>query len=86
MQTARNIFGDTVTYCSDMYDAAAGADAAALLTEWKQFRIPDWDRLRDIMKGCVLIDGRNIYNPEEPLSAGFDYYCIGRSHESISRR
>lgn len=86
MQTARNIFGDTVTYCSDMYDAAAGADAAALLTEWKQFRIPDWDRLRDIMKGRVLIDGRNIYNPEEPLSAGFDYYCIGRSHESISRR
>lgn len=80
METARGIFGDSVVYCSDIYDAASGADAVALVTEWKQFRIPDWKRLRTIMKGRVLVDGRNIYNPEEPIAAGLDYYCIGSRH------
>lgn len=80
MKTAMGIFGDSLTYCSDMYKTAEGADAAALMTEWKQFRIPDWSRLRKIMKGHILIDGRNIYNPEELLTAGFDYYRIGTRH------
>lgn len=83
MDTARGIFGDAVAYCSDIYDAASGADAVALVTEWKQFRIPDWNRLRSVMKGRILVDGRNIYNPEEPLAAGLDYYCIGCPHRTI---
>lgn len=86
MHTAENIFGDSVTYCSDIYDAAAGADAVALVTEWKQFRIPDWRRLREVMRGRVFVDGRNIYNPEEPAAAGFDYYCIGCSHAAMKKR
>lgn len=80
MRTAEAIFGDSITYCSDIYDAAAGSDAVALITEWKQFRIPDWTRLRNAMKGNVFIDGRNIYNPEELRKAGFDYHCIGCPH------
>lgn len=83
MDTAKGIFGDKITYCSGIYDAASGADAVALITEWKQFRIPDWNRLRSVMKGNILIDGRNIYNPEEPAAAGLDYYCIGCPHRTI---
>lgn len=83
MDTARGIFGDSVVYCSDIYDAASGADAVALVTEWKQFRIPDWGRLRDVMKGRVFVDGRNIYNPQEPVSAGLDYYSIGTHHKKV---
>ena len=86
MRTAESIFGDRVTYCTDIYDAASGADAVALVTEWKQFRIPDWKRLGEVMKGRVFVDGRNIYNPEELTAAGFDYYCIGCSHDIIRKR
>ena len=85
MDTARGIFGDSVIYCTDIYDAAAGADAVALVTEWKQFRIPDWRRLREVMKGNILVDGRNIYNPQEPAGAGLDYYCIGCPHKEAVR-
>lgn len=80
MNTAKGVFGDTVIYCSDIYDAAAGADAVALMTEWKQFRIPDWPRLGNAMKGNVFVDGRNIYNQDDLDRAGFEYYCIGRRH------
>lgn len=84
MDTARRIFGDSVTYCSDIYDAASGADAVALVTEWKQFRIPDWNRLRSVMRGRVIVDGRNIYNPAELSAADLDYYCVGCRHGTRS--
>lgn len=86
MNTAKAIFGDSVTYCTDIYDAAEGADAAALITEWKQFRIPDWKRLLKVMKGNIIVDGRNIYNPQEVQAAGIDYYCIGCPHETMRKR
>ena len=80
MPSARSVFGDSVVYCNDIYDVASGADAVALLTEWKQFRIPDWTRLRKVMRGNVFVDGRNIYNPVDLDRAGFEYYCVGRRH------
>ena len=61
-----------------MVDAAKGADAAALVTEWKQFRLPDWQEIRNTMRGNVIVDGRNIYDPQEMFSYGFNYYSIGR--------
>jgi len=66
-----------VTYCSDLYDAADGADALALMTEWRQFRMPSWNVIQKVMKGNVVVDGRNIYNREELESLGFVYTRIG---------
>ena len=66
-------------YCGvDMYDAVKGADAVLLLTEWRQFRIPAWDRVKELMRTPVVIDGRNIYDYRELEEQGFTYYCIGR--------
>ena len=66
-------------YCAlNIYDAVDGADALMLITEWRQFRMPAWDRVKDAMRAPVLIDGRNIYDAKEMAQAGFDYYCIGK--------
>ena len=66
-------------YCGvDMYDAVRGADALLLLTEWRQFRMPAWDRVKDAMRTPLVIDGRNIYDPAELASYGFDYKGIGK--------
>lgn len=61
-----------------MYEAAERADAVALLTEWKEFRMPDWTRLRESMRGDVVVDGRNIYDKQEVRTAGFRYFGIGK--------
>lgn len=74
----RRCAGKPVYYAQSMYDAAEGADAIALITEWKQFRIPDWARLRSTMRGNVLIDGRNIFDSQEAAAAGFLYRAIGK--------
>lgn len=67
-----------IYYAQSMYEAAEGADAVALLTEWKVFRMPDWTRLRETMHDRVVVDGRNIFDKEEILAAGFRYTAIGR--------
>ncbi|MBO4380238.1 MAG: UDP-glucose/GDP-mannose dehydrogenase family protein [Muribaculaceae bacterium] len=69
--------GDKVTYANDMYSAVEGADALLLVTEWKQFRSPDWRRIADKMAGNVVVDGRNVYDESELLENGFVYYKIG---------
>ena len=69
---------DKVYYSKDIFDAVTGADALALVTEWKEFRVPAWDRVLELMKGRVVVDGRDIYTPAEMRSLGFDYYGIGR--------
>lgn len=66
-----------ISWCSDEFDAAAGADAIALLTEWKQFRLVDFKPIRDKMKGIAFFDGRNQYKPHDMKSKGFDYISIG---------
>ena len=63
---------------SDIYDAANNAHAIILVTEWKEFRLPNWSILAKIMQKHVLLDGRNIYNAEELESNGFSYTSIGR--------
>ena len=79
MGECRRRFGDAVEYATDMYACVDGADALLVLTEWKQFRLPAWGRVREAMAEPVVIDGRNIYDPEEMEIAGFNYFCIGQS-------
>ncbi len=78
MQAAKVVFPDQVTYCSNIYDAAEGADAVALVTEWKQFRIPDWSKVKKLMNDNIIVDGRNTYDSTEVTREGFKYYCIGK--------
>lgn len=76
-ETKRRI-GDVVTYCKDIYEAVIDADAIALMTEWKQFRMPSWAIIRKAMKNYVVVDGRNIYDGEELKELGFTYSRIGQ--------
>lgn len=75
---AQRRLGDKVTYARYMYEAVIDADALALLTEWKQFRVPSWNVLHRVMRGNLIIDGRNIYDPDELAEEGFIYHCIGK--------
>ena len=76
--TARRIFGNRITFARTAYDALKGADALALVTEWNEFREPDFARMRKRMKAPIIFDGRNIYKPEAIAAQGFTYYSIGR--------
>lgn len=73
-----------VTWCTDAYDAIKGADAAVLITEWNQFRALNLRRVKTLMKRPVMVDLRNVYDPEEMAMAGFIYSCIGRKGRSAS--
>ena len=77
MDECKRRIGDTVTYCKNMYDAADGADVFALMTEWRQFRMPSWNVIRKVMSGNVVVDGRNIYDRQELEELGFVYTRIG---------
>jgi UDPglucose 6-dehydrogenase len=79
MPKAKEILANTpgITWCSDEFDAAQGADAIALLTEWKQFRLVDFKPIKDKMKGIAFFDGRNQYKPLDMRNKGFDYISIG---------
>ena len=78
MDECRRRIGDMVTYAHDMYDAVDGADALMLVTEWKEFRIPNTESLLGKMRGRLILDGRNILDGEELRLAGFEYHCIGK--------
>jgi len=82
MDECRRIIGDRVKYARDMYEALVDADAMALMTEWKQFRLPSWTLVRKAMSGNVIVDGRNIYDADEMAEEGFCYCCIGRSNSN----
>lgn len=75
---ARKIFGDRIHYHRVNYDALRGADALLIVTEWNEFRRPDFDRMKQLMKHPVIFDGRNIYDPEDMQARGFIYYSVGR--------
>ena len=77
MDECKRRIGDTVTYCKNMYDAADGADVFALMTEWRQFRLPSWNVIKKVMNGNVIVDGRNIYDRQEVEELGFVYTRIG---------
>jgi UDPglucose 6-dehydrogenase len=78
--SARTIFGDRVMYAADPYSAAHGADALLVMTEWLVYRNPDFERVRKLLRRPLLIDGRNLYDPERMTALGFEYHGIGRSH------
>ena len=78
LASARRIFGDRITYTERMYDALEGADALAIVTEWLEFRNPDFARMRRLMSRPVVVDGRNLYAPERMRALGFTYHSIGR--------
>jgi UDPglucose 6-dehydrogenase len=67
-----------VTFCRKSYEACEGADALVLVTEWNEFREPDFDRIKSLLKTPVVFDGRNIYNPETLRKLGFTYFGVGR--------
>ncbi|MCS4281017.1 UDP-glucose dehydrogenase family protein [Stenotrophomonas rhizophila] len=79
-EEARRIFGerDDLVFCDNAYDALEGADALVVVTEWKQFRSPDFVRLREMLNDAVVFDGRNLYDPQDIEAAGLAYYGIGR--------
>jgi UDPglucose 6-dehydrogenase len=81
MQNAKKVFGSRVHYCESSFDALKDADALAVVTEWNEFRKPDFQRMKTLMKEYIIFDGRNIYDPKELKKAGFVYHGIGRKAE-----
>ncbi|MFH1846956.1 MAG: UDP-glucose/GDP-mannose dehydrogenase family protein [Candidatus Omnitrophota bacterium] len=79
MDNAKKEFGDKVLYCKDAYDTAIDADCVVLMTEWNEFKELDWGKLKKSMKQPIIIDGRNIYDPEKLKDMGFKYMGMGRS-------
>ena len=77
-EQAKRALGNSIEYAGNMYDAVEDADALLLLTEWKQFQRPSWQRVKSAMRGHVVFDGRNIYDPERLRAEGFEYYGMGR--------
>jgi UDPglucose 6-dehydrogenase len=78
LKVARGIFGSKVTYAENGYAALTGADALVIVTEWNEFREPDFAKIRKLLRNPVIFDGRNIYTPEQMRAHGFTYYSIGR--------
>lgn len=81
-ETKRRI-GDTIEYAKDPYEAFLDTDAQMLVTEWREFRFPNWKVIKKLVKNRVVFDGRNIYEQDELNNLGFDYYCIGVDTKSV---
>jgi UDPglucose 6-dehydrogenase len=75
---AKGIFGNRISYAASNYDALKGADALVIVTEWNEFRRPDFSRMRTLMRAPVVFDGRNLFTPEQMKQNEFSYYSIGR--------
>lgn len=78
MEVARKIFGDRITYHRQNYETLDGADALLVVTEWNEFRRPDFDRVKQLLKEPVIFDGRNLWEPASMQKIGFNYFPIGR--------
>jgi UDPglucose 6-dehydrogenase len=78
MANVRTIYGDRVTYCDRPYGALEGADGLAIVTEWQEFRNPDFELMRRLLRQPVIFDGRNLYELKTLTNSGFTYYSIGR--------
>ena len=77
-ETAHVELGDSISYAEDAYDALEDADALALVTEWNEFRKPDWEQVAAKMRQPLVFDGRNIWDPMRVEQHGLEYYGIGR--------
>ncbi|MGH7828571.1 MAG: UDP-glucose dehydrogenase family protein, partial [Candidatus Binatia bacterium] len=78
MAEAKKLFGNRIDYATRNYEALRGADGLLIVTEWNEFRRPNFQRVKELMKSPVIFDGRNIYDPDEVRGLGFTYYSIGR--------
>lgn len=78
MENAKFYLKDSIEYSTDQYSALENADALLILTEWNEFRNPEFEKLKDMLKNPVIFDGRNIYTPKKMIEIGFKYYSIGR--------
>jgi len=79
MDECKRRVGDSISYADNLYEAVDQADALLVLTEWKEFRLPNWQRIATSMKRPIVIDGRNIYDSQEMEANGFEYHCIGKA-------
>ena len=79
IKEARKIFGDAIAYSNSQYDILKGADALAIVTEWNEYRNPDFDRIKSLLRRPLIFDGRNLYQPSRMKEAGFEYVPIGRN-------
>jgi len=77
-ETARAVFGDRIEFVDINYDCLDGADALLILTEWNEFRHPDFEKMKSLLKTPLIFDGRNIYQRSKMKELGFNYYAMGR--------
>ena len=78
MDNVRKVFKDALIYCQNAYDAATGADAVVVVTEWNQFRNMNLKKIKEVLKGDAIIDLRNIYEPQKVKALGLRYTGMGR--------
>ncbi len=84
IKEARKIFGDRIEYSHNQYDIVNGADALAVITDWNEYRNPDFERIKAALKNPLIVDGRNLYKPDRMATAGFRYIPLGRCGNGIS--
>lgn len=80
MPNSKKRFGDKVEWCKDSYQALENSDGLVIITEWNEFRSPNFDKIKKALKQHVIFDGRNVFDPPHIRQMGFAYYCIGREH------
>jgi UDPglucose 6-dehydrogenase len=78
LDNTREVFGNRISYHSDAYEALRGADALVIVTEWMEYRSPDFEQVRAELKQPLIFDGRNIYDPKIVARYNFEYCCVGR--------
>ena len=83
IREATRVFGDRIGYSHNQYDILKGADALAIVTEWSEYRNPDFDRIKTLLKQPLIFDGRNLYEPRRMAAAGFEYSPIGRNGKAF---
>ena len=77
-ETAKKVFGNKIVLCSEMYEALEGSDALAVITEWPQFKEPDFEKIKQLLSKPIIFDGRNIYSPERLKKLEISYFSVGR--------
>ncbi len=83
IKEAKKIFGDRIEYSSNQYDILDGADALAIITDWSEYRNPDFDRIKSALRSPNIVDGRNLYKPDRMAAGGFSYIPLGRCSGGI---
>lgn len=85
-ENVKRVLGTSVEFGEDLYDTIEGADALLVVTEWPEFRTPEFDKIASLMKNKVIFDGRNVFEPDQMEELGFDYYSIGRQPVTSSNK